>query len=93
MRPAMQAFLRDVGRIRSKDITRVDASGRARDDLLATMARDRALRASRRLPLDEMNTLPREMETNECADTCNHGRPTRRQAPMKELDALFLRSR
>jgi DNA mismatch repair protein MutL len=67
--------------------------GEASDRLLGALACRRAIKANRRLELQEMNALLRRMEETERAGHCNHGRPTWTEVSLAQLDQLFLRGR
>lgn len=62
-----------------------------RDAVLSSIACHAAVRANRRLSLDEMNTLLRQMEETERSGACNHGRPCWQQIDRHYFDRVFKR--
>lgn len=59
------------------------------DEVSGTMACHSSVRAGRRLNVDEMNALLREMEATPHSGQCNHGRPTYVELRLADVERLF----
>ncbi|HKQ94420.1 MAG TPA: DNA mismatch repair endonuclease MutL [Aestuariivirgaceae bacterium] len=57
--------------------------------VLATLACHNSVRAGRRLKIEEMNALLRDMERTLNSGQCNHGRPTHIELKLKDIERLF----
>ena len=61
--------------------------------IIARMACHGSVRSGRRLRVDEMNALLRDMEVTPHSGQCIHGRPTYVELKKKDIERLFGRSR
>ena len=57
--------------------------------VVSRMACHGSVRAGRRLNIDEMNALLRQMEATPKSGQCNHGRPTYIELGLADIERLF----
>ena len=92
--PAMLGKLDVKGLVRdlADELTELDEALSLKEkleDVCGTMACHGSVRAGRRLTVDEMNALLREMEETPHSGQCNHGRPTYVELKLADIEKLF----
>jgi DNA mismatch repair protein MutL len=87
---SVAALLRDV----AGDLEELGSTVRLReaiDRVLGVMACHHSVRAGRRLGVEEMNALLRDIESGRFTGQCIHGRPTYIELKLDEIERLFAR--
>ena len=88
----IEQLIRDI----LADVSVQGSSRRSQETMnavLATMACHGSVRAKRRLSIEEMNALLRDIEITERSGQCNHGRPTWIKLNHQDLDRFFMRGK
>ncbi|NCT41684.1 MAG: DNA mismatch repair endonuclease MutL [Alphaproteobacteria bacterium] len=87
-RPNIEQLIRDL----ADEITERDSAQGLEErlnDILSTMACHGSVRSGRRMNVDEMNALLRQMEATPLSGQCNHGRPTSITLSLTDIEKLF----
>ncbi len=84
----IQALISDL----ADELSLLEATSLLQEKLhavLSRMACHGSVRSGRRLTIEEMNALLREMEETPNSGSCNHGRPTFIRLSLNEIEKLF----
>ena len=81
------ALVRDLAEEFLAEVNAV--TGRRLDQVCSSIACHGSVRAGRRLTVEEMNALLREMEATPLSGQCNHGRPTYVELKLADIERLF----
>ncbi len=84
----VQGLVRDL----ADDLAALDDTTTLKDRLeavCATLACHGSVRSGRRLTVEEMNALLRQMEATPYSGQCNHGRPTYVELSLADIERLF----
>lgn len=93
--PAIMSDKADIKRLINDIMDEIEENNTAEKlkksihEILSTTACHGSIRSGRRLNMDEMNTLLRQMENTSNAGHCNHGRPTYIKLDLKDIEKLF----
>ena len=85
-RPMVQQMVAELAEVDKSEQPR-----RQLEDRLATIACHSVIRANRKLEIDEMRALLRELDQIDFATQCPHGRPVLLEFSRDELDRMFKR--
>jgi DNA mismatch repair protein MutL len=84
----IQALVRDIGD-EVQDLGSPLALQERLAEILSTYACHHSVRAGRKLSLEDMNALLRQMEATTHSGQCNHGRPTYVELKRADMEKLF----